>query len=127
MWYNIEPGSGIPIFIQLKEQIKDAIVGGVLKENEKMPSVRELSKELVVNPNTVSKAYRELESEGFLRKERGIGMFVTGSEEMGAAYKETLFAERLKKIFFEAYYLGIGLDRVEEMFMEILKANKESC
>ncbi|UMZ74425.1 HTH-type transcriptional repressor YtrA [Natranaerofaba carboxydovora] len=57
----------VPIFVHIKEQIKNAIAGGVLEEGEKLPSVRELSKDLTVNPNTVSKAYQELL--GLLTKE----------------------------------------------------------
>jgi len=123
MWLNINPSSGIPIFIQIKEQIKDSIAGGVFREGDKLPSVRELSKELTVNPNTVSKAYQELEQEGIVNKERGIGMFIAVStEKQPGKVNENIFREKLEKLFTEAHHLNISETRMKELFMEALKA-----
>ena len=71
------PSSGVPIYLQLMEQVKHAIETGALKPGEQLPSIRPLAEELVINPNTVAKAYRELEHEGVLELRQGAGAFVS--------------------------------------------------
>ena len=71
------PSSGVPIYLQLMEQVKHAIETGALKAGEQLPSIRPLAEELVVNPNTVAKAYRELEHEGVIELRQGAGAFVS--------------------------------------------------
>ena len=71
------PSSGVPIYLQLMEQVKHAIEIGALKPGEQLPSLRPLAEELVVNPNTVAKAYRELEHEGVIELRQGAGAFVS--------------------------------------------------
>ena len=71
------PSSGVPIYLQLMEQIKHAIETGALKPGEQLPSIRPLAEELVMNPNTVAKAYRELEHEGVVELRQGAGAFVS--------------------------------------------------
>lgn len=71
------PSSGVPIYLQLMEQVKHAIETGALKPGEQLPSIRPLAEELVVNPNTVAKAYRELEHEGVIELRQGAGAFVS--------------------------------------------------
>jgi GntR family transcriptional regulator len=71
------PSSGVPIYLQLMEQVKHAIETGALRPGEQLPSIRPLAEELVVNPNTVAKAYRELEHEGVIELRQGAGAFVS--------------------------------------------------
>jgi len=71
------PSSGVPIYLQLMEQVKHAIETGALRPGEQLPSLRPLAEELVVNPNTVAKAYRELEHEGVIELRHGAGAFVS--------------------------------------------------
>src|SRR6185503_5443496 len=71
------PSSGVPIYLQLMEQVKHAIETGALKPGEQLPSIRPLAEELVINPNTVAKAYRELEHEGVIELRQGAGAFVS--------------------------------------------------
>ena len=71
------PASGVPIYLQLMEQVKHAIETGALRPGEQLPSIRPLAEELVVNPNTVAKAYRELEHEGVVELRQGAGAFVS--------------------------------------------------
>jgi GntR family transcriptional regulator len=73
------PASGVPIYLQLMEQVKHGIETGALKPGDQLPGIRPLAEELVVNPNTVAKAYRELEHEGVLELRQGAGAFVTAS------------------------------------------------
>src|SRR3954447_4290457 len=73
------PSSGVPIYLQLMEQVKHAIETGALRAGEQLPGIRPLAEELVINPNTVAKAYRELEHEGFIELRHGAGAFVAAS------------------------------------------------
>jgi GntR family transcriptional regulator len=73
------PSSGVPIYLQLMEQVKHAIETGALRTGEQLPGIRPLAEELVINPNTVAKAYRELEHEGVIELRHGAGAFVTGN------------------------------------------------
>ena len=70
------PSSGVPIYLQLMEQVKHAIETGALRPGEQLPGIRPLAEELVINPNTVAKAYRELEHDGVIDLRHGAGAFV---------------------------------------------------
>src|SRR5262244_3022651 len=73
------PASGVPIYLQLMEQVKHAIETGALRPGEQLPGIRPLAEELVINPNTVAKAYRELQHEGVIELRHGAGAFVAGN------------------------------------------------
>ena len=73
------PSSGVPIYLQLMEQVKHAIATGALRPGEQLPGIRPVAEELVINPNTVAKAYRELEHEGVIELRQGAGAFVSDS------------------------------------------------
>ena len=73
------PSSGVPIYLQLMEQVKHGIETGALRPGEQLPGIRPLAEELVINPNTVAKAYRELEHEGVIELRHGAGAFVSGT------------------------------------------------
>jgi GntR family transcriptional regulator len=78
MLFRTNPSSGVPIYLQLMEQVKHAIETGALKPGDQLPGIRPLAEELVMNPNTVAKAYRELEHEGVIELRHGAGAFVAG-------------------------------------------------
>src|SRR5919206_1220291 len=80
MLFRTNPSSGVPIYLQLMEQVKHAIETGALRPGEQLPGIRPLAEELVINPNTVAKAYRELEHEGVIELRHGAGAFVTANE-----------------------------------------------
>ena len=71
------PSLGVPIYLQLMEQVKHAIATGALRPGEQLPGIRPLAEQLVINPNTVAKAYRELEHEGVVELRQGAGAFVS--------------------------------------------------
>ena len=73
------PSSGVPIYLQLMEQVKHAIETGALRPGDQLPGMRPLAEELVINPNTVAKAYRELEHEGVIELRHGAGAFVAAT------------------------------------------------
>jgi DNA-binding transcriptional regulator YhcF (GntR family) len=76
MLFRPNPSSGVPIYLQLMEQVKHAIETGALRPGDQLPGIRPLAEQLVVNPNTVAKAYRELEHEGVVELRQGAGAFV---------------------------------------------------
>ena len=78
MIFRTNPSSGVPIYLQLMEQVKHAIETGALRSGDQLPGIRPLAEELVINPNTVAKAYRELEHEGVIELRHGAGAFVSG-------------------------------------------------
>ena len=77
MLFRINPSLGVPIYLQLMEQVKHAIETGALRPGDQLPGIRPLAEELVINPNTVAKAYRELEHEGVIELRHGAGAFVS--------------------------------------------------
>jgi GntR family transcriptional regulator len=79
MLFRPNPSSGVPIYLQLMEQVKHAIETGALRPGDQLPGMRPLAEELVINPNTVAKAYRELEHEGVIELRHGAGAFVSGN------------------------------------------------
>ncbi len=106
--------SRVPVYEQLTEKIKELIVHKVFKEDEQLPSVRELALELTVNPNTIQKAYRELEHQGYIYSIQGKGSFVTPTEKIDNNRRlEELWAQ-LKKVIAELLYLGVSVEDLRE-------------
>ena len=77
MLFRPNPSLGVPIYLQLMEQVKHGVETGALRPGEQLPGIRPLAEELVINPNTVAKAYRELEHEGVIELRHGAGAFVS--------------------------------------------------
>ena len=90
MIFRPNAASGVPIYLQLMEQVKHAIETGALRPGDQLPGIRPLAEELVINPNTVAKAYRELEHDGVVELRHGAGAFVTG------AAREKKLTDRLR-------------------------------
>ena len=98
---SLDYRSGRPLYLQVVEGYKRLILGGVIVENERLPSVRELASQLAINPNTIQRAYRELEAEGFVGTSPGKGIFAVGADslrerEIEAIY-EVIYSE-IKKL-----------------------------
>ena len=92
MLFHIDPANGLAIYDQIVRQMKFAVADGVLRPGELVPSVRELARDLAINPNTIARAYRQLQDDRVLQSVRGTGLEVAG----GAA--ERCRSERLKLI-----------------------------
>jgi GntR family transcriptional regulator len=76
MIFRLPQSSGVPVYLQLMEQLRHAVETGTLREGDQLPTIRKVAGDLVVNPNTVARAYRELEHEGILELKHGTGAFV---------------------------------------------------
>lgn len=108
-----------PIYEQIAESFKMQILKGVLQADEQMPSVRSLAMELSTNPNTVQKAYTELEREGFIYTVKGRGNFVKGDALLKDNKKSELIAE-IADLFKEAEEIGITFDEIIKDVKEYL-------
>ena len=75
--YSIDSRSAVPVYEQLKRQIVIHIVSGKFDDGEKLPSIRELASTILINPNTVAKTYRQLETDGFVTSRKGLGVFIS--------------------------------------------------
>lgn len=112
MWYHIDPSSGTPIYRQLADQVRQAVASGVLRAGDKLPSVRDLAVELAVNPNTIAKAYQELERDGVIETPRGKGSFVADRDNtVSEAERLRQFAEAADRLVADAYRLRISSDQ----------------
>jgi GntR family transcriptional regulator len=120
--FTISASAGVPIYQQLTEQICAGIARGRLRADERLPSVRELSAALVVNPNTVARAYTELERDGALYTRPGLGVFVAAARP---AVPKKVRRERLirgvDQLLVEAVRLGCAREEVLELVDERVK------
>ena len=117
---KIDPRSSTPIYEQIELGIKELILKGGLKSNDKLPSVREMSTILTINPNTISKAYGELERDGIIETLRGKGTFVTDNFKGKVDEKKMDYIQgELKKIILEANYGGISKEEFLKLVLEI--------
>jgi len=113
MVFHIDSASRLPIYRQLAEQIRDGIARGRLTAGERLPSVRNLSRQLVVNPNTVARAFTELEREGVLNARAGLGVFVAEPKgELTKKARKKRLHEVLDRFLVEAVHLGFSSSEV---------------
>jgi GntR family transcriptional regulator len=103
MFFQIDFANELPIYDQVVRQVKFAVAGDLLKEGQLVPSVRELARELTINPNTVSRAYRQLQDDGVLLSVRGTGLAVAaGAGKRCREQRVELIRTRLEQVFAEA-------------------------
>lgn len=119
MEMRIESSGREPIYRQLARQIREAIATGKLTGEEKLPSVRELSRSLVVNPNTIARVYTELEREGLLCTRPGLGVYVAKPRvELTKKARRDRLLQTLDQFLTEAVHLGFAAAEVVEMVTE---------
>lgn len=113
---SVDTKSGVPLYIQIREQLKEAIESGRLAVNGQLYTIRELAVILKINPNTVSRAYRELEREGYIETQQGRGTFVIREPTWPESETDQVIMAELRDCFehLEAQHL-IGLERLNKM------------
>jgi GntR family transcriptional regulator len=103
MFFDVDPSNGVPIYEQVVRQVVYAVAAESLKVGDLVPSVRELARELAINPNTVSRAYRQLQDDGVLESVRGTGLAVaTGAMARCRDARLKLLRARLQQVLVEA-------------------------
>jgi len=115
----------LPIYIQIMDYIKKKVIIGEIKEGGKLPSVRELSNELKVNPNTISRVYQELEREGLTYTQRGMGTFITEDQETLLNLKKTMAKEIVSKFIYQIKELHLNKDEILDLIGEEMKEEKK--
>lgn len=96
-----------PIYEQIKDNLRKLIVSGAISAEEKLPSVREMATKLAINPNTIQRAYRELENEGYIYTVPGKGSFAALGSDMSRQRREELF-QKLEEVAVELMYIGVA-------------------
>jgi GntR family transcriptional regulator len=114
---TVDPRSGVPIYLQIVEQVKRSVALGVLGGGEQLPTVKQLALDLTVNPNTIARAYRELEREGVIETSVGRGSFVR-SDDSDASPKAAadIGRDALDVALREAKSVGLGAAQVRALF-----------
>ena len=122
---SIEPENEIPIYVQLRNQIINALVAGELKEGDSLPSVRQLASELGVNLHTVNKAYKVLEDEGYVRIHGRRGAVISAQPKYTKSYLIAL-EENIKHLFIEARSQGVEKTLFRQIVEESLSEEEHS-
>ncbi len=102
---NVNYRDSRPIYRQIKDEIKRMLITGIIKSDEKLDSVRELAIKTAINPNTIARAYRELEAEGYIYSVAGKGSFASNTTEMVQTHRNLLF-EKFKEVTNELIFLN---------------------
>lgn len=116
MFFKIDLSNGLAIYQQVVRQVKFAIAGGVLRTGEMVPSVREVARELAINPNTVARAFRQLQADGVLESVRGMGLQVAaGAEGQCRSERVEMIRERLQQVLVEARQSRLDADQLRAL------------
>ncbi len=119
MQVRVSTKDGIPIYLQIINQIKYMVASGRLTPGDKLPPVRKLAEQLLINPNTVARAYRELETAGVLNTRQGSGVFVAeGISPLARREQTRILRERIDMLLAEARQMDIGVTDVIELIKQ---------
>jgi len=116
---HISPADGVPIYLQIVNQVKYLVAAGRLKAGEELPPIRVLAERLVINPNTVARAYRELEQAGLVEKRRTAGTYVTDQKSpLARRERVRLLNGRIDALLAEARQMDFDLEAVVELLRQ---------
>jgi GntR family transcriptional regulator len=116
---HISTNDGVPIYLQVVNQIKFLIASGRLSAGDELPPIRGLASQLLINPNTVARAYRELETAGIVEKRRTAGTYVSEQgSPLARRERMKILAERIDTLLAEASHMGVTLDDVLKLVQQ---------
>lgn len=119
MRVEIQPASGTPIYLQIVNQVRYLAASEQLAPGEEIPPIRVLAEQLVINPNTVARAYLELERAGVVVKKQGSGTFVAECPPIvGKRQREKILADRIDALLAEASQLGVDFEELVELLRD---------
>lgn len=119
---RVDPSGGEPVFQQIVDHVKREIATGRLKPEDRLPSVRDLAKELVINPNTIARAYQALEAEGVTYSRRGAGTFIAARKPvMRGEERRRRFREAIEAALADAFHLGVSEEEARRAFDAAMK------
>jgi len=117
--FFLNPSSGVPLYVQLQQQLQQRILAGQLIHGEQLPSVRDFSEEMGINPLTVAKVYQILEREGFVETRRGLGTYVSHqSPALKMDARRRQIGPALDQLVAEAMHLGLGEKEIQALLSE---------
>ena len=123
MFLHVNPSTGLPIYLQIQAQVKHAVAAGALRAGDALPSVRKLASDLRINPNTVARAYLELEREGVISAVPGGGTFVAdGLPGLLKAERVRRIRPLARQVAVEGRQLRLSRDEIVQLVDEELKA-----
>jgi len=126
MWFSVDPRSSKPVYQQVVDGVKEAIAKGVLSPGDRMPSVRELATAMMLNHNTVAKAYQELEREQVIEVVRGRGTFIASAHRPPDREERVhALTRHMRDMIVEAHHLAIGEDELIALFCSVVRAWQE--
>jgi GntR family transcriptional regulator len=122
MFFSIDPTNGVAIYEQIVRQVKFAVAEGTLCPGQLLPSVRQLGQQLAINPNTIARAYQQLQADQVIETLRGRGLAVcAGATEPCREVRRSLIAERLRSALAEALHGGLKAEEIREIVGEELR------
>jgi GntR family transcriptional regulator len=122
MQFRIDNASERAVYLQIIDQVKRDVALGRLAKEERLPTVRQLSQQLTINPNTIAKAYRQLEQEGIIVTRSGAGAFIANLDSgLSKAVRRRLICDELERIVVEAFHMQIDKETMTEWFEAILE------
>lgn len=126
--FELDMRSRKPIYEQLVDKMKELIMNEVLKPDQQVPSVRTLAVTLTINPNTIQKAYRELENQGFIYSIKGKGSFVNPNHKLKDLEKIKTVKQEIERLILEALFLGITANELIQLIQDLdaAKGGRES-
>jgi len=124
---HISANDGVPIYLQIVNQVKYLVACGRLAPGEELPAIRVLAEQLLVNPNTIARAYMELERDGIVAKRHGSGTYVSDAgSPLARKERMKILSERADALLAEAHHLNVDLDVVIDLLKQRRKLlNKE--
>jgi GntR family transcriptional regulator len=123
--FSLDDRSGLPPYLQIVRQVRQALRLGLLRQGDQLPTVKDVVSRLAINPNTVLKAYRELEHEGLAAPRAGVGTFVTRSTPTEAVAAIEPLRRDLQRWLIKARSAGLDDEAVEALFATVLRARTE--
>lgn len=116
---QLDLGDHRPLYEQIVDKLKELIISGVLAENEKIPSVRELASTLTINPNTIQKAYKQLENDGYIYSQKARGSFVSPRGDETDTAKISELTDAVTPLIRELRFVGMEKNRLKSLIDEI--------
>ena len=120
--FHLDPSSGVATYLQIVQQVRDALRLGTIDVGDQLPTVREVVADLAVNPNTVAKAYRDLEHEGLVVARQGRGTFVSSTLAAASLRHHDLLRAKLERWLAEAVAAGLDEESIEALFRDVLRS-----
>src|SRR5690242_4958904 len=124
--FHLDGRSGVPAYLQLVQQVRQAIRLGILRPGDQLPTVKEVVASLTINPNTVLHAYRQLDHEGLVEGRRGVGTFVAATRPAVPASDLTGLRSGLERWIERARAAGLDDDTIEALFAEAVRPDSVS-